>query len=218
MFNLLLGAAERHLEFQLAEAGAGPADVDHDRRDVFAAQVDAVDPAHLLNLLRLHRSIQDVGEQLLLDGAPLLNHEVAQLAVLLLLVHAALQALVQLQADGGHVLGGEGLEQIIEGAVAHGLLHVFKLLVAGDDHGGKPAPLGVQRPHQRDAVHVGHVDVQEHGVDLAGAEDLQRLHAAEGALGFKQLQPPQRPAHPLDNQPFIVNDQNSVHASVPRSS
>ena len=102
----------------------------------------------------------------------------------------------------------------VECAAVHGRADVLHVAVGGDDHG---ADVRVDRGdllQQRQAVHLGHVDVREDHIDVIFlAELLEGLHAVAGEDELVEALP-DGAAHALEHEGFeigfVVNDQDLV--------
>jgi hypothetical protein len=70
----------------------------------------------------------------------------------------------------------------------------------------------LQALHQFDAVHLGHGDVQQHGVDAAAVQHGQRLGAALGGEGLEKAGFIDDAAHALGQQALVVHHQHGKHA------
>ena len=158
--QFLLKGLQRHLKGHFLHSFVAPAQVYHRRHKVFPVQADAVYRPHVLQGTADDLSFQDVSEQFLLDGVPMLQHELVHFFRVLPPGPPVLNELVQPQPHPGHILGVHRLEHVIHRAVGQRLLGVGEFFVAADNHGKGPfGPLG-QPAHQLQSVHIGHGDVQ----------------------------------------------------------
>ena len=128
---------------------------------------------------------------------------------------APLQEVLQRALDGDPQVGEvEWLGDEVEGAAVHGGADVLHVAVGRDDDG---ADVGIDvrdLREQRQAVHLRHVDVGQHHLDLVvGVQQLERLDAVvrEDEL---VVAGPDLPAHALQDQRLqvglVVDDEDLV--------
>jgi hypothetical protein len=124
-----------------------------------------------------------------------------------------LDALAQPLAGEREPLGVGRLQQIVDRALFEGLDGV--LVVRGDEHDVRPAR---QRARRLDAVHRGHVDVEEDDVRLEALRERDGLAAVGGLADDHELRPDVLEAADdlLAHQALVVGDERGrggrVHA------
>ena len=142
-------------------------------------------------------------------------------AVCLVLLHplhvAPLQLLPQLTDAVGQPVAAHGLEQILEGTLANGLLGVGKIRKGADQHNLHGQGGLMDAAEQLQAAEPGHADI--------GDNDLRRLklNLLPGCAGVVELPGdlkaqllPVQQALQADHGPgLVVNQKNPVHAFPP---
>ena len=108
---------------------------------------------------------------------------------------------------GRHLHDVEGLDQIVEDAVADALDGGLDRAAAGDDDDLGLGRLGADRPHQLVALHAGHVQVDGDEIDLFGSEHVERFGSVFRGGHF--VATGKNHAKRLAWPPFVVDDQDT---------
>ena len=113
------------------------------------------------------------------------------------------------RADAGNQLARtEGLGHVIVRAQLQRLHLVFLLVANGEDQHRQPGREGADAAQRLDAPDSRHIHIQQHRVEDAAAQRLQRLLAARGLHHLKAQLDQRRAQRPADRR-FIVHHKNA---------
>ncbi len=117
--------------------------------------------------------------------------------------------------DGGGDLDDvEGLDQVVEHAVADALDGRFDRAAAGDDDDFGLRRFHSDRPHQLVALHAGHVQIDGDEIDLLGPEHVERFGSVFRGRHF--VAPGKNHAKRLAWPALVVDDQDARPARARR--
>ena len=102
----------------------------------------------------------------------------------------------------------EGLDQVVVGAGIEARHAIVDRIARGEHQDRRPIARLAHAPADLEAVHVGHRDVEDHGVELLGGEAVERLATVLGERDVVALEG-ERPLHGRAQRGLVIDQQDS---------